>query len=273
MEKLHIDLAKHFDANAIIHYKSDKTSDVIKYSDLKKEILKISPMLLDEEVPRHESYAIGILCDKSPTAIALMLSCLEADFAFCFISKDDIPKGLARLGIKAFLTDDNFKYSSDYSCLDLRNFTTCFGRTVYFYRSSNGDPVRFFRHNNDPNYRICYNITTSGSVQKKIVRVTFKSIASNIIALQRIFQLNKDVIHSSAPCTFDVFMLDVFLALHSGSALMIIDESRRYSDDSLNFMFLSQTPVTFMQITPSLFQRYGMEHIKNRFMDPRSSLK
>lgn len=86
--------------------------------------------------------------------------------------------------------------------------------------------------------------------------------------------MDKDVIYSSAPCTFDVFVLDLFLSLHSGSALMIVDESLRYSDESINFMFATEsTGVTFLQITPSLFQQYGLKSIKETILHPDSSLK
>lgn len=55
---------------------------------------------------------------------------------------------------------------------------------------------------------------------------------------------------------------------------MIVDESLRYSDESINFMFATEsTGVTFLQITPSLFQQYGLKSIKETIMHQDSSLK
>lgn len=272
MERLQLDLTKYLDATALIHYKHDKSCDEVKYKDLLKQVLKANLLLESEKLSKTESVAIGILCKKHPSAISLMLAVMEADFAFCFLSRNNIPQELNKLGIKYFFSDETLPPND---LLILRNSFECFGQQINLYKTSCPDEVRLFKDNCDPMYRICYTVTTSGTTgQRKIVRVTYKCIESNVIALQRIFKLGKDVIYSSAPCMFDVFVLDVFLALHSGSALMIMDESHRYSEESLDFMFSSKsTGVTFFQVTPSVFQRHGIENITNKIMNPASSLK
>ena len=273
MERLQIDLTKNLDATALIHYKHDKTSGEIKYKDLLKQILKVSLILENEKLSKTESIAIGILCKKHPAVISLMCATLEADFAFCFITKSNIPNELNKLGVKYLFSDVTLSANDS---LTLRNSFECFDLKIHLYKSSCPEEIRIFKDNGNPMNRICYTVTTSGTTgQKKIVRVTYNCIASNVICLQRdFFKLDKDVIYSSAPCMFDVFVLDVLLALHSGSALMIMDESLRYSEESLNFMFSKEsTGVTFLQITPSLFQRHGLESIKNKILHPDSSLK
>lgn len=272
MERIKIDLTKYLENTALIHYKRDKTSTDIKYKNLLKEVLKVGLVLEGENLSRTESTTIGILCKKSPSAIALLLATLEADFAFCFISKDDVTKELDKLGVKFFFSDEIFQRND---LLTLRNSLELFGRKIHLYKTTCTMEVKLFKDLGDAMNRICYTVTTSGTTgQRKIVRVTFNCITSNVVALQKIFQLDSDVIYSSAPCTFDVFVLDLFLALHSGSALMILDETLRYSDESLNFMFsLESTGVTFLQITPSLFQHYGIENIQNTILHPDSKLK
>lgn len=272
MDKLHINLKKHLDATAIIHYKRDKSSDEIKYKDLLKEILKVCSFLENEKPTKTESRTIGIHCICKKLAITLLCAAIESEFAFCFISSKQIPQDLNKLGIKYFLSDDVLPPND---LITWRNSVEVFGQKLNLYKSSSQEVIKQFNDNDNPLYSICYTILTSGTTgQSKVVRVTYNSILSNIIALQRIFKLNNEVIYSSAPCMFDVFVLDVFLALHSGSALMIMDESLRYSEESLNFMFSSKTTgVTFLQMTPSLFERNGIENIRNMIMNPNSTLK
>jgi acyl-CoA synthetase len=272
MEKLQIDLTKHLDKVALINYKRDTTSENIKYKDLLKQILKVGLVLEDEELPNSESVAIGILSKKSPASISLALAILEAGFAFTFITHDDIPSHLNNLGIKFFFSD---VLVPEGSFLKLRNSLDVFGKKIRLYKVTNNSKIRQFNDAGDPLNRICYTITTSGTTgQRKVVRVTFNCIIPNLVHLQKIFRLDSDVIYSSAPCTFGVFVLDLFLALKTGSALMIIDESLRYSDESLSFMFSSEaTSVTFMQITPSLFQQFGVENIRKKILSRESSLK
>lgn len=272
MERVKIDLTNHLDNTALIHYRHDGSTDNIKYKDLLRYILKVGLVLESEEMLRSQFTTVGILCRKNPSAVALSLAIMEADFAFCFISKSDIPSELDKLGIKYFFSDENLQ-NDDYHTL--RNSLDVFGQRIRLYKSKSVLDIRVFKDLGDPMNRICYTITTSGTTgKKKIVRVTYSSIAPNVVCLQKIFRLHKDVIYSSAPFTFDVFMLDLFLALHSGSALMLMDESLRYSDESMNFMFTSEsTGVTFIQITPSLFQQYGLDNIRNKILHKSSSLK
>jgi acyl-CoA synthetase len=272
MERVKIDLTKFLENIALIHYKKDSLSEKIKYKDLLKQTLKVGVVLEGENVSRSESVTVGILCKKSPASVSLILAMLEADLAFCFISEQDIPHELDKLGIKYFFSDENLFDAENF--VILRNSLDVFGTKIRLYKSTSVEPIRLFEDYNDPMNRICYTITTSGTIQRKIVRVTYNCIAPNVVNLQQIFRLNKDVIYSSAPCTFDVFVLDLFLALHSGSALMLMDDTLRYSDESLNVMFsLASIGVTFLQITPSLFQQYGIYNIKEKILHPDSSLK
>lgn len=273
MERLMIDLTKYLDHSALIHFKPDKTSDNINYKDLLKQILKVGLVIENENTSRTKSTAIGIFSSKKdPSAIALALAIMEADFAFCFLTKDDIPHGFEKLGVKYFFSDESLEKDK---LFELRNSLDVFDRKIHLYALLNMSEIRTFDDSNDPMNRICYTITTSGTTgQRKIVRVTYNCINPNVVGLQNIFRLHKDVIYSSAPCVFDVFVLDLFLALHSGSALMLVDESLRYSDESLKFMFSSESSsVTFLQITPSLFQQFGIDTIQQQILHQDSKLK
>lgn len=142
--------------------------------------------------------------------------------------------------------------------------------------------IKFFRnhqYNQDTIMveNLAYLITTSGTTEtEKIVRVPHSSIIPNIVGLQKIFQLTeKEIIYSSAPRTFDVFVVDLFLALISGSSLLVLDQKLKYSSKTLDFLFPASSEhsgVTFMQMTPSLFKRWNLEEI-NRILNPDSSLR
>lgn len=273
MDRVKIDLSEHLENTAIFHHRQDGDNDNIKYKDLLKQILKIGVMLNGEELSKTESTTIGILSTKNASAIALSLAIMEADFSFGFISKHDIPEHLDKLGVKYFFSEESLDEDDFHT---LKNSLDVFGQRFWLYKSTSALEIRNFKDSGDPMNRICYTIATSGTTsrQRKVVRVTYNCIAPNVVSLQQIFRLHKDVIYSSALCTFDVFVLDVFLALHTGSALMIIDESLRYSDLSLNLLFTSgATGVSFMQMTPSLFQQYGIDNIQKIILHPSSSLK
>lgn len=275
MDRVKIDLTEHLENTAIFHHRRDGDDD-IKYKDLLTQILKIGVVLNDEELSKTESTTIGILTStKNASVVALLLAIMDADFSFGFISKHDIieHQQLAKLGVKYFFSEESLKGDN---CYTLQNSLDVFGQRFWLYKSTSALEIRIFKDSGNPMNRICYTIATSGTTsrQRKVVRVTYNCIAPNLTSLQQIFRLHKDVIYSSAPCTFDVFVLDVFLALHTGSALMIIDESLRYNEQSLNLLFTSgATGVSFMQMTSSLFQQYGIDNIQNIILHPSSSLK
>lgn len=271
MDRVKIDLTKFLDKTALINYNKEKI-EYVKYKELLKQILKIGLVLEDENVSRKESVTIGIVCKKSPASIALILAILEADLAFSFISQNDIPNELDKLGVKYFFSEEILFNAENF--VSLRNSIDVFGTKIRLYKTTSTEPIRTFKDGEDPMNRICYTITTSGTTgQRKIVRVTYNCITPNVVCLQQIFRLHHDVIYSSAPCTFDVFVLDLFLALHSGSALVILGDELRYSEESLKFLFSPEVGVTFLQITPSLFQQYGIVNIQERILHKNSSLK
>lgn len=272
MERVKIDLNKFAERIALIHHKSDKSCNKITFKELADEVDKVSQVLNVDSLLKSQATSVGILCSKNAAAIALILGIMESQQAFCFISKDDVPEKLHKLGIKCFLSTQKVTAGDN---IEMRNSFVVFNRKIYVYVAKSDKEIRQFKDLSDENNHICYTITTSGTTgQRKIVRVTYNAISSNVFALQRTFKLDNDVIFSSAPCTFDVFVLDLFLSLHSGSTLKIVDESLRYSEESMELLFGKEsTGVTFLQITPSLFEQYGIENIRAKILHPSSTLK
>lgn len=266
MEHLKIDLTKFLDNKAIVYHEDEEKCNIVKYKDLLKQVLKISLVLEQENLSRNEATSIGIFCMKSPATVALSLAIIESGFGFCNLTKDDIPNDLDDLGCKYFFSDSQL--SSKFA---IRCSFELFGKNFRLYRTSSLHPVKLFDDSGSVLNRICYTVTTSGSTGKrKIVRVPFACIIPNVDCLQKIFCLENDVIFASAPCTFDVFVLDMILALHTGSQLLILNENLRYSRKAIEILSSS---VTFLQITPSNFKNYGTEIIQNKILHPNSTLK
>lgn len=266
MENLDIDLTKYLDENAILYYENEDCCTIVKYKELLKQIIRIGLIVEQENISKTETISIGISCLKSPATVVFACAILESGFGFCnipdkSINNDDIDD----LGVLYFFSDNEY---SNFSCK--RSFEL-FGKTYRLYKLRNQQHSMEFLNDKKDIDRICYIVTTSGSTGKrKVVRVPFKCIKPNVVGLQKIFKLSRDVIYASAPCTFDVFTLDMLLSLYSGSALLIVSDKLRYSEKIIDLLSKS---VTFMQITPSLFKNYGSETIRNKIMHEDSTLR
>lgn len=267
MEELEIKL-NNLNQIALINIKSDKTKEVLKYKELLKEIIKTTLTIEEFDVPINS--CVGIMLKKSFALVALTFGVLEANLPFCYIdNKDDLQADMIDFNSRYIFTENkidqpNFKL--------LKTLTICGKENIYFYKL---DIVRNLQHFDDPTYKLCYAIKTSGtSGRKKIVHVTFKSICPNISSLQQTFQLTpNDIILSISPVTFDPFIIDLFLAFRAGCSLLFVDNSLRFDP----FLFTKNddesTGVTFLQMTPTLFQQYGIENIQKRILCEHSSLK
>jgi acyl-CoA synthetase (AMP-forming)/AMP-acid ligase II len=265
MEELDIQI-KNLNQTALIRIKPNKSREVIKYKELLKEIIKTQLAIEEFEV----NSSVGIQLKKSFALIAITFGVLEANLPFCYIDNSD--------DLQAELIDFNSRYIFTEHKIDLPNFkllktlTVCGQHNIYFYKL---DIVRNLQHFDDPTYKLCYAIKTSGtSGRKKIVHVTYKSICSNQLALQRIFQLTpNDIILSMSPITFDPFIVDLFLAFKAGCSLLFVDNSLRFDPFVFERNDSESTGVTFLQMTPTLFQQFGIDNIQKRILSDDSSLK
>lgn len=264
MEKLGINF-KNLDATALINVKRDQSTEIMSYKDLLKESMKVSLVIEEFEVPKEST--IGILDRKSFSLMAITLGILEADFSFCYVNEEDL---------RIDLIDYNARFvfsESKQTDLKLLKHLRIFGKEIYFYQFDIVRNLTKFNETDNSMLNICYAIKTSGtSGKKKTVHVTYSAILPNITSLQRTFQLNKsDVILSVSPISFDPFIVDLFLALHTGCAIMFIHDSLRFNTNF--FSNFESTGVTYMQITPTLFQQFGIENIQKRILNANSSLK
>lgn len=264
MEKFGINFTN-LDNIALVNIKNNYSKESVKYKELLKEIIKTTLVIEEFDVPREST--IGILAKKNFQLVALTIGIIESDLPFCYINEDP------RINLIDF--NSRFLFSElqmDQNHFKLLKTITIFGKEIFFYKLDIVRNLRTFEDGGDKMFKLCYVIKTSGtSGRRKIVHVTFNSIASNITSLQRIFQLDSsDVILSVSPISFDPFIVDLFLSLRAGSSLMFVDDSLRFDS---NLFVRDATGVTFLQTTPSLFQQYGIENIYTKILSDDSTLK
>ncbi|KAG5676644.1 hypothetical protein PVAND_006463 [Polypedilum vanderplanki] len=272
MERLGINLVNHLENNALIIWSlknNERICELIKYKDLLKQVLRLSLFIEGEEISSKS--IIGILSDKSYSSIALSLAIIEQSFAFCYITKENIENScLDEFDIKYFFSDSQLHSQTNIKLI--KKLKVC-DENYYFYKTTSIKQFKNFKDAGNKMNQIVYCVATSGTTGKrKIVRVTYNSILPNIESLQNIFKLNStDVLLSSAPITFDVYLMDLFLALYSGASLKIIPNELRF--DPFVFDSNESKSVTFIQMTPTIFHQYGNEIIKNKIMHAHSRLK
>lgn len=86
-----------------------------------------------------------------------------------------------------------------------------------------------------------------------------------------------DIIYLGTPCTFDPFVVELFLALQNGSAVLFSHQSMKESPSRvLNALFpsnLAKPGITILQMTPSLFRQFGATAIREQILNSSSSLR
>ncbi|KAL9926658.1 aminoadipate-semialdehyde dehydrogenase [Glossina fuscipes fuscipes] len=130
------------------------------------------------------------------------------------------------------------------------------------------------------NLPLCYSIATSGSTgESKLVHVPYKCIQPNIASLSSLLKIEtSDVIFLGSPITFDPFVIELFLALANGAALLITSTKTRLSPNHLHHVLFPSLPfglkgVSIFQTTPSLFRLFGKEIIRNVIFDKTNTLR
>lgn len=86
-----------------------------------------------------------------------------------------------------------------------------------------------------------------------------------------------DIIYLGTPCTFDPSIVELFLALQNGAAVLISHYTMRESPKRvLNALFpinVTTPGITVLQMTPSLFRQFGTNAIRNRILSSGSTLR
>ncbi|KAL5486532.1 hypothetical protein EMCRGX_G019026 [Ephydatia muelleri] len=122
---------------------------------------------------------------------------------------------------------------------------------------------------------LAYVLHTSGTTgEPKAVRVPHCCIVPNVLGLGTRFSVHPDdIVLNAAPLTFDPSVVEIFMALFSGSALLVVPSPLRSSASLLSRAALMRQHVTLLQATPSLVQRLAEGPLGGRLLGPRSNLR
>ncbi|XP_002019099.2 beta-alanine-activating enzyme isoform X1 [Drosophila persimilis] len=126
---------------------------------------------------------------------------------------------------------------------------------------------------------MCYTITTTGTTgTPKLIHVPYECIAPNVLALSQKLNVSMaDIIFLGTPCTFDPFVVELFLALQTGAALLVSQHTMREAPSKvLSALFptsVNPTGITILQMTPSLFRQFGATAIRERILSNSSTLR
>lgn len=126
---------------------------------------------------------------------------------------------------------------------------------------------------------MCYTITTTGTTgTPKLIHVPYECIAPNIVALSQKLNISMaDIIYLGTPCTFDPSIVEFFLALQNGAAVLISHYTMRESPRRvLSALFptnVTTSGITVLQMTPSLFRQFGASAIRERILSRSSTLR
>ncbi|EDW12357.1 beta-alanine-activating enzyme [Drosophila mojavensis] len=126
---------------------------------------------------------------------------------------------------------------------------------------------------------MCYTITTTGTTgEPKLVHIPYECIAPNIVGLSLKLNISMaDIIYLGTPCTFDPSVVELFLAMQNGAAVLLTHYEMRESPNRvLNDLFPTSvtTPsITVLQMTPSLFRQFGANAIRKRILNSSSTLR
>ena len=78
---------------------------------------------------------------------------------------------------------------------------------------------------------------------------------------------------SKVATTKSSFSSQIFLALSSGSAVLLVSDSVRRSPSDLAKVLFHREPVTVLQTTPTLFHRFQQREISTRILGEQSHVR
>ncbi|XP_076467763.1 beta-alanine-activating enzyme-like [Babylonia areolata] len=234
-----------------------------------------------EEMQIHgaERQTIGVCIEPGVNLPSILLGILRASssyFPFGVDGSGFVKQSLQKLGVSYLMLDGSTLQSLQSLLIDVRvkiissKRLQCLG--VYLGQIQWGEA-------SDGQLKavpgLAYCITTSGTTgTPKVVRVPHACIVPNILHFRKEFQPSVgDVTFLTSPLTFDPSVIDIFMTLSSGAALLVVDTVVKTSGGSLLSMLSSKHKVTILQITPTLFGRLDPGRVRTSLLGADSALR
>ncbi|EDW57646.2 LOW QUALITY PROTEIN: uncharacterized protein Dvir_GJ18201 [Drosophila virilis] len=252
----------------------------ISYRKAVSSVETILERLRRNGVPKGTGIAFRI-ANHTPSSCILILAILNHKCHFYCNDKMMLSKALhwqmCRAGIDYLIVNGHMPVGAVYF-ENLDSFLVYNEEYKLFkLKHTASDPSPEAKGTLPPN--MCYTITTTGTTgAPKLIHVPYECIAPNIVGLSQKLNISMaDIIYLGTPCTFDPSVVELFLAMQNGAAVLITHYSMRESPKRvLSALFPTSvtTPgITVLQMTPSLFRQFGANAIRERILNSSSTLR
>ncbi|MCK4259133.1 MAG: amino acid adenylation domain-containing protein, partial [Halanaerobiales bacterium] len=217
------------------------TDEQLNFSELNDRANQLAEILIKKGI--QKDITVGIMVDRSVEMVVGILGILKAGGAYLPIDPEYPAERMKYMlqdsGTKILVTQSRLQKDLEIEKLDLDTFT---------YNGESTNPERAVANN------LAYIIYTSGSTGKpKGVAIEHQSIANymNWFTKQgKITKADSSVMLSSY--AFDLGYTAFWSSLLSGATLHIVAESL-YKDGNLLVDYLGENSITFIKVTPSMF--------------------
>ncbi|KAK7495282.1 hypothetical protein BaRGS_00013464 [Batillaria attramentaria] len=261
---------KEDDLAALVHEQVGKSPDAVAviYDD-NRDACCVSITYLEmwnrasavsENLTKHgvQAETVGVCLEPCVNLPSVLLGILQTSSCFYPFGSDGqgfVQQSVQRLSVRHIILDHTSLETLQplllqinvqlLSCPELQSLGLCLVRIDT--RSEAAGNCRLPSVQQCPGLAYC--ITTSGTTgTPKIVRVPHACIVPNIVDLKREFKPGVgDVTFLTSPLTFDPSMIDIFVTLTSGAALLIVPSAVKMLADSLLTMLSSRHSVTILQ--------------------------
>ncbi len=171
---------------------------------------------------------------------------------------DDVYETFQRIGLRTVICDSDYydKVHRVTSCVSHYDVFTAEEHSGRLQTPSEQDSELFSElTGSDPAFLVQTSGTTKPNA-RTLILVTGRSFLPNFFDFFDEFDLNADSrVFAASPSTFDPFYLDLFLALCSSSLLHLSSPVCKANSDLFASRILQRSPPTFIQATPSLFNK------------------
>ncbi|VDN02805.1 unnamed protein product [Thelazia callipaeda] len=197
-----------------------------------------SVALIGTQLTSYKNCLIAIDLPRHPAFVSCILSILETKNCFVCCSTADALNGYHSVKVSCIISTVSGEIEQQ--PMKIHSLNIYFHHDGYYSLDTFGQD------------KLCYLITTSGTLgSRKEILVPHSCIMPNIWDFSRRFQITTfDTILFATSCSFDPFVVEIFLAVMNGAKLLIVPDMFRSTPYKLADAIMKYG-ATFIQMTPS----------------------